>query len=324
MKDKDLIKQLNTLKEIKPRSSWVKDNREVLLSQISGGTTNEKYGGYGFFKKLRFTFATLPQPAIAVFLIGAILIGSSVASIKAARDSKPGDSLYVAKLINEKAKFALTFSEEKKARLGLEFAGNRAEELRSVLSLNGEMEKERVAGLVEDFKKEISVARERLVKINKEKEIPMSTDEVLLDDAEVTEEEEQVMMFTAGTEKDEKGLQVSLQDEPIASNELEKEEGGIQDKEVSLSKEDDVASSSEAVASDEEGDDLIKNVENLANETEELLNNNEDIDAEDLSVLTDRADQITAQLDQGEVKGASSSEEVIEVESEEETASSTE
>src|SRR3989339_293021 len=93
------------------------------------------------------------QPVMAVFLIAGVLLGGGFFSLNAAKDTKPGDSLYIAKIISEKTQFALTFNEKKKVKLGIEFAGNRAKEITQVLSEEGDVEI-RVEKLKDNFKKQ--------------------------------------------------------------------------------------------------------------------------------------------------------------------------
>ena len=51
-----------------------------------------------------------------------------------AEKTKPGDSLYIAKIVSEKTQYALTFDDKSKAQLGLQFATNRVEEMNKVLA----------------------------------------------------------------------------------------------------------------------------------------------------------------------------------------------
>jgi hypothetical protein len=95
-----------------------------------------------------------------------LLGGGGLYGVNVARGTKPGDSLYLAKILSEKAQFAITFNEKDKAKLNMEFAGNRAEEMDQVLSEpNSDNKDAKVEQLLNDFNNEISQAKTRLEKI---------------------------------------------------------------------------------------------------------------------------------------------------------------
>jgi len=221
-KDKELLRQLNILKSIKPDLEWKKENREVLFSQIS--STDKRTGFVGFYRNIKITSEAVggrflekvaqPNWTIAIIIL-LVFSGGSAASLNAARDSKPGDSLYIAKIVNEKTKFVLAFDEKRKAKLGLKFASNRAKEISQVLSEheNNEANKnEKVDKLTRDFKKEIAGVRDRLEKINI---IAKDDGETV---KEITEEEK---IFSANLEKEQAGMKISTdgEDTEIISSE---------------------------------------------------------------------------------------------------------
>lgn len=210
MNDKELLSQLNKMKSIKPDSNWKEKNREILLSQIYGLEVSDhkiEFNLPGAIGRMfsSYILRSITQPVMAVILIVAFLLGGGMLSLSASRDAKPGDSLYIAKIINEKTQIALTFDEKKKVQLGLEFAKNRAEELDRILAdVNNENKNEKVEKLVSNFKKEISGVKSRLEKIAKDEGIEPSNEE----DAKV---------FSANVEKEDKGIQISIQDQDINS-----------------------------------------------------------------------------------------------------------
>ena len=136
MNEKELIKQLNSFKDIKPDSQWTSNNREILAHQIGNGQAEAKISWFNASANMlpQKLFKQLSQPVGIVLLIAAIVFGSGIVSLRAARNTKPGDSLYIAKIINEKAQLAITFNEKEKVKLGIEFAGNRAKEITQVLA----------------------------------------------------------------------------------------------------------------------------------------------------------------------------------------------
>ncbi|MBU0636980.1 hypothetical protein KKH16_02100 [Patescibacteria group bacterium] len=189
MDNKQLFKNINNLKNITPDNKWKDGYRKILFSQISCGQVIEinKTEKKNFFS-LKIFFGDLlpllPQLVkvkitrsvwIGGLAIIMLLIGGLV-SVYASRNTKPGDSLYIAKIINEKTQFAITFNEEEKTKLNLEFATNRAMEINHLLKKTTATEQtvtteqnrnQKVQKLIFDFKREVNQAKDRLNKIDK-------------------------------------------------------------------------------------------------------------------------------------------------------------
>ena len=211
MKEKELVTKLKNLKSVSANAAWKQSNREILFSQIAGGKEPEQANWFLVFEnflpeRMVFVFS---KPVAVFAVIALIIFGGSAVSIAASARSKPGDSLYIAKIINEKTKQALTFDSKAKARLNLEFAGNRATEATQVLSEVG-TDQEKSAQLNElttNFKKELTAVKSRLAKIN-----PNSTSKNN-DNGNTgnagTAGDEKVQVFGSALEKTDQGLEVS-------------------------------------------------------------------------------------------------------------------
>lgn len=305
MSEKELLSQLNNLKNIKPDIKWKENNREILLNQILGAKETVKIS---WFKALgniipQQLARQLSQPVFAVVLIMMIVFGGGIVSINAARDTKPGDSLYIAKVISEKARVTLTFNEKEKTKLNLEFASNRAKEISQVLAEpnNNGKKQARVEKLVKNFKKEINTVKTRLEKIS---------------------EDEGVIFFGANLGKSDERMEISLPDdtEPADSGE-ETTEGPADSSEEELEVSATSTTSEDITKGEEEKNDVTKVLE----EAEELLDkkdyngtfsklteaNNiidqagQDVENEGEVVEENIATTTEENLEQGEVKGVS-------------------
>jgi hypothetical protein len=169
MDEKELIKKLNNLKVIKPDSKWKKNYRNILYSQISAGRQDEETKS-----NLRIVWESImpgkilreiAKPVWLTSLASVLILIVGVGGVYASKNSKPGDSLYIAKIISEKAQMAMTFNEKEKAKLGLEFATSRAREITQVLKDSGQNEdinNDKLEKLSQNFKKEISDVKNRL------------------------------------------------------------------------------------------------------------------------------------------------------------------
>jgi hypothetical protein len=221
MIEREIIKQLNNLKKVNPDSGWKDNNRSILVSQIFGSQTEGKKFEFNwpliFIKELPAQMVqSVSRPFATAILTLFFLVSAGTASIIAARETKPGDSLYAAKIAGEKAQLAFTFNEDDKTKLNMEFAGNRAEEISKILAETPSDKKdETVDNLVNDFKKEINSVRTRLEK-NKPVENPPIAKKTEADKSVNVNTEnkdnlkgESGRFFGADIGKEDKGVEVS-------------------------------------------------------------------------------------------------------------------
>lgn len=217
VKEKDLLNKLNQLKSITPDSAWKASCREILYSQMTGQNLNEiesdQFSWRMFWGDLIPNVnVKLPQTVWIIILSISIMTSGGLASVYAARDSKPGDSLYIAKIISEKTKLVLTFDDKEKAKLNLEFAANRAKESVQVLEENTSAEKKdaKLQELTKNFKDELNQAKNKLGKIN-------VGSRVWQDEENKTEALNQV--FGANLGKDDQRMEISEPTEEIKETE---------------------------------------------------------------------------------------------------------
>ena len=212
---RNLKSQFNKLQEIKPDDQWKKDNREVLLHQIGindgvRGDSKQDSILIRLFNIFQILFRQLSQPIGVVMLLISIMIGGGVFGVVASNSAKPGDSLYIAKIINEKAQLALTFNKEEKIKLALVFAENRTREIAKVveeIKAENNKKQDHLEKLTQDFKEEI-------IKIKKSRKENIASRQKTIEDnkgqvAENNEDTEVVEVFSAYLGRSEKGMQVS-------------------------------------------------------------------------------------------------------------------
>ena len=239
MKDKELVAKLNSI-DIIPDKSWKEKNREIIFSQIfhnSASLDLDKSTGAGW---LSFVFgksfiSILARPAATVMAIVVLVLGSGAWSLKAAQETKPGDSLYIAKIVSEKTKIAITFDDKKKTQLNLEFAASRTKEMAKVLEeeISEEIKMGKVNQLKEDFKKEISAARKNLEKVSKKSEgQPVAGQDNAREIGAADESDE---VFSANMEKTDDGMEISIPKEPEAASQNNEEGEGVLEENLSES-----------------------------------------------------------------------------------------
>ena len=205
MTDKKLLSQLNKLKNIKPSSDWKKSNREILFNQISRGHSSDEVRKLDIFKNIlpHNMFSRAFQPVFAAVLIVLVVVGGGIASLNASRGTKPGDSLYIAKIISEKAQLAVAFNHKEKAKLGVEFASNRAREISEIIAESDKDREKKIEKLTENFKKEISAVKVRLEKID------MAKNDIVKESNKAEEaQDEDTQIFSANLEKTDQGMEI--------------------------------------------------------------------------------------------------------------------
>jgi len=206
--DRILIEQLNKLKEIKPEIEWKDKNREILLSKISPENNPEPRHSF---------FSIVNQPVLAVFCILLLIISGLTAN--ATKYIKPGNSLFIARIINEQAQLAITFNKDRKIALDIKLANNRAKEITDVMASPNfnHQDKKKINKLKNDFKNNIHTVKARLQEINDKKTLDKQQ-----------EEEDNGKIFTVDAGKTDKGLSFAeatpiVQDEKLeATTSIEK------------------------------------------------------------------------------------------------------
>jgi Domain of unknown function (DUF5667) len=172
MNDKELIEKLHTLKSVQPESSWKKETRDILLAQISN-SVDDKEVKVSLFEIMAYDFKNLfsflPSTAWAVICLVIILTGGTMGAL-AAKNSKPGDTLYFAKAWKEKIQLAMTFNQEDKAKLDMKLASIHAEEIAAELSnpsFNVPGNQKKAEELAQNFQQEMNTVKASYSEINK-------------------------------------------------------------------------------------------------------------------------------------------------------------
>jgi hypothetical protein len=236
MTDKQILQQLKELKKISLDSEIKKSQRDVLFSQISSqksSVDSDKVFANNLFSfKNVFSLVTRPALVVAgvfVFLVGALVLGSGFY-----KDSKPNDSLYIARIISEKARLNTTFSQSQRDRLAMEFANNHARDIAIILmdpGFNIEENRERVEKLSEDFRSEINKVRSK-IKISEDNLSDISEDENT-----ESKEGKDSFVFSAGDLKEGEGVEIHI---PEKDNDDVVITSVSQENDFSTSSEDDV------------------------------------------------------------------------------------
>lgn len=165
MIEKDLIAKLNNLKNINPDETWLKSNRELLLSQVSNSGATELSAWQNFVINLSSLSKAAAQPVYAFGVFVFVLVAASIFSNKLFSSAKPNDSLYIARVISERAKLSMVINPESRDKLAMQFANSRAQDISAVLTdpaFNNDDNKDEIAKLSTSFNEEIATVKTRI------------------------------------------------------------------------------------------------------------------------------------------------------------------
>ncbi len=151
--EKDLIKKIGLLRQIKPKKEWVVLVKKEILREEP---------------KMNFStvLKTLPRlifsPKFVFAEVLSVLIFFGI--FTSAQNSLPGDLLYPVKKITEKARLIFV-SEDEKPTAQLELANKRLEELSKIAEQN---QVEKLAPAIKEYQASVSEAAKNIKKITKE------------------------------------------------------------------------------------------------------------------------------------------------------------
>jgi len=169
MTEKNLIKKLNNCKNVNPDAEWLNSNRELFLAQISNSGANKLNAWEIFCINLKCVAKAASQPVFALGVFFIVLVVSSIFTHRIFSHAKPNDSLYIARIISEKAKLNTVLDPGERDKLAVKFATGHARDISTVLAnpeFNTEANSQKVEKLNESFSKEIETAKNKIVKIN--------------------------------------------------------------------------------------------------------------------------------------------------------------
>ena len=183
MTEKELLKQLNNLKSVNPNQAWLQSNREILLAQVSNSGSDHLSNWNKFLIDLKSLVRTASQPAFALGSFLVLLLGASLFSHQAFNRIKPNDSLYIARIISEKARLNTVFNENDRDQLAMEFAAERAQDITTILSdpnFNNEEHKTEVDKLNQNFSQEMAVVKTVINKTKPVVAVVASTSDIVI------------------------------------------------------------------------------------------------------------------------------------------------
>ena len=208
MKRGELIKQLKSLKDVEPRTSWKEETRLVLMRQIvTDKPMAEKIGlvkkalGYldmAGYLSARFLRRAVMQPVGIGALALVAILGSGSFAVNASLDSLPGEYFYTLKRTSENMQLALTRDQERKAKLALEFANRRLQEINRIQAKPSAapVQKERVTQAMNTFNQQLEEAKNQIKQLGEKTKDETANKDQTVNEVELNKPIQEHLLYT--------------------------------------------------------------------------------------------------------------------------------
>lgn len=184
MISRKLVRQLESLQSIKPRTEWKDRTRDILLAQISAQSAAQTHKAPAFGLTTAFargalvtayrkTLEQLFARPLALSGVLSLAVVAAVSVVVASENSVPGDPLYTVKRTQEQVRVAFV-SPEMRPGLQLDLAEKRLHELSQLSArplnqgLSQEKKQEQALQLSVEADKNIEAAQKELLRLTKE------------------------------------------------------------------------------------------------------------------------------------------------------------
>lgn len=150
MEDKELFKNLLAFKDIKPSQEWLLLTKQRILG-IEAKEQHLSVFALMSYPSLVRVFGYAKKPAFAMASFALILLAGAGVQ---AKNSVPGDPLYVLKAAAENVQYVFSSSEEKQV-LRIEMAQRRLDDLKKVANSNDE---QKISSVVKEYNETVARA----------------------------------------------------------------------------------------------------------------------------------------------------------------------
>jgi len=185
MNERNLIKKIQTLKQIEPEKDWVVLTKRQIVGfedvQIKHSFTDQIFEVFQVFANSGFNYKLALATLAVIGVLGSAAIGFSQAAL-------PGDLLYPVRKLVDKTGY-LFVSKNDQPKLGLEIANKRLEELTIIAQNN---QGRNLAPAINEFKQSIVEAADKLKIVNTVNGSPKITKEIVKETAKLRENKEKV------------------------------------------------------------------------------------------------------------------------------------
>lgn len=298
MTDKKIIRQINKLKSISPQKDWQNNCRNILLSQINNSGAKQLSSWQSFIISLKCLSNLTYRPIVITASFLLVLVVTSFFSYQWFQASKPNDSLYIARVISERARLNTVLDSTAREKMAALFAMAHAEDISALLAdpnFDLVANSDRVNKLNENFNREIALAKERASswqKRQEQAETPNKEEEEIEPSSpSVSPSEEDDLIFIADNNKDEQGIEFNQSSETEIVNNIEDNVNNVND---------DMINNTETASS---SDDIIKTdvlKADLAEIAESIKDNQ--VEETNLEYLLDEAKELFNQAKYEEAK----------------------
>lgn len=207
MTERELLQKLHNLRNISPDADWQKSQRDILYTQIANSSTRELSSWANVIIVFKNSVKTFSQPVVAFASFLFILLIGAMFGHGLLNQTKPTDSLYIARVIAEKAKLNTILNSEAREKMELKFAAQHAQDITVALadpSINNNDNQEEVTKLNEEFKRELNTVKTSIDR-RVAAQVAAKPEEIKVDPVVATSD---AAVFVADSAKDEQGTEI--------------------------------------------------------------------------------------------------------------------
>ena len=176
MSTSDLQQKIRSIRDtersIRADDAWILRTRETLLMQVQNSLPIRAAARESLIGAVVRSFiparliTALRGPVLAALSIVGLVTGGSVASVLAAENAIPGDSLYSLKLATEQTRLAFTRGRTDKLVLKTTFVDRRVEEMRTIVSSDVSEKPARIQKAAEILKRDLDTVNVQLNEVS--------------------------------------------------------------------------------------------------------------------------------------------------------------
>ena len=166
MSSREFTHSLKDLKKvasgIRPDPAWVSRTRSAIVMRARKDLVEQEAVSTARYFFPSALVAAVRGPAMALASVVLVILGGSIASVRAAENSLPGDLLYPVKIAAEQTQIMLARSDTDKLSLKAEFVGRRVDEMKVIAASDTPEKDARIQQAAEGLKRDLDTVKNQL------------------------------------------------------------------------------------------------------------------------------------------------------------------
>jgi len=166
MSSREFNRSLKDLKKvasgIRPDPAWVSRTRSAIVMRARKDLVEREAISTARYFFPSALVAAVRGPAMALASVVLVILGGSIASVRAAENSLPGDLLYPVKIAAEQTQIIFAKTDTDKLSLKAEFVGRRVDEMKVIAASDTPEKDSRIKQAAEGLKRDLDTVKNQL------------------------------------------------------------------------------------------------------------------------------------------------------------------